>query len=84
MNIPSHFLPINIARVKAKKREAVSFEKADVSADAATQEQIQKVFVQEKRQGEDRRKRNTKPLLDTRTGRDRRYDIDRPSVDIKA
>ncbi len=84
MNIPSHFLPINNIRVKPAKKASVSFEKSDSNTDATQQEIITPQEARDKRKGEDRRKRNIKPLLDTRSGRDRRYDKNRQSIDIKA
>lgn len=84
MIIPSYFLPNRTTKVRATTKPAVSLDKADTGNDSAKQEGVQVVKAQEKRQGEDRRKRHIKPLLDTRTGRDRRYSATRPSIDIKA
>ncbi len=84
MTIPSHFLPINNLRLKPSKRSSVKFEKSESNADAGKKPLIVPVEGQEKRKGEDRRKRNIKPLIDTRSGRDRRYENNANSVDIKA
>ncbi len=84
MNIFTQYLPLNPAGVKGVRRAAVSQERAKANTDASKQtiDAQQKVF--KKRSGDDRRKRNVKVLLDTRTGRDRRYDIENPSIDVRA
>jgi hypothetical protein len=84
MLIPTQFLPIKTNRPKLVKRGAVTLEKAESNPDTTKQLLNAHVVVYEKREGKDRRKRQTKPLLDTRSGRDRRYDKARPSIDIKA
>lgn len=83
MRIPSHILRVNPI-VKPKKKETVSFDKSDTNADVTKQHVEEEVNGQEKRKGGDRRKRNIKPLLDTRSGRDRRNDPDNPSIDTEA
>ena len=42
------------------------------------------VLIYDKREREDRRKNKIKPLIDTRSGRDRRYDKESRSIDIEA
>lgn len=84
MYIPAQFLPINTTRAKPAKRNAISLEKSESNPDTAKHALNSQVLMYDKREGEDRRKRKVKPLLDTRVGRDRRYDVDRPSVNIKA
>jgi len=82
--IPTQYLPINTNKPKPAKRGAVTLEKADSNPDSAKQVLNSHVILYEKREGEDRRKRQIKPLLDTRSGRDRRFDKQRPSINIKA
>jgi hypothetical protein len=82
--IPTKFLPINPNRPRSVKRAEVTLEKAESNPDSAKQASNSHVLLYEKREGEERRKRNTKPLLDTRLGRDRRYDKKNPAIDTKA
>lgn len=84
MHIPSYFIPIRANKTKSKKRAAVEFEKAEANTGTANQAVIIPVIDDDKREGEDRRKRHMKPLLDTRSGKDRRYDKRKMSIDIKA
>lgn len=84
MYIPTQFLPIHTNRPKPAKREAVTLDKAQSNPDSATQMLNAHVLLYEKREGEDRRKRKIKPLLDTRMGRDRRNDKQNPSIDTTA
>ncbi|MFT6737575.1 MAG: hypothetical protein ACJA0G_001715 [Kangiellaceae bacterium] len=84
MYIPTQFLPINVNRPKPTKRGEVTFEKSESNPDSAKPSLNSHVILFEKREGQDRRKRKTKPLLDTRLGRDRRYDKENPSIDTKA
>jgi len=84
MYIPTQFLPIHTNRPKPVKRGEVTLEKTESNPDSANQALNSHVILYEKREGEDRRKRRIKPLLDTRTGRDRRYDTENPAIDIKA
>ncbi|MEM0910570.1 MAG: hypothetical protein AAGJ37_06315 [Pseudomonadota bacterium] len=83
MRIPSHIVRVNPV-VKPKKKESVSLDKSDTDTDVTKQDVEREMIVEEKRKGKDRRKRNTKPLFDTRSGRDRRNDPDKPSIDTKA
>jgi hypothetical protein len=84
MFIPSYFLPINTNRPKPAKRGEITLEKSESNPDCPKHAVNAQVFLYDKREKEDRRKRNIKPLLDTRMGRDRRYNKQNPSVDIKA
>lgn len=84
MLIPTQFLPIRTAKPKLEKRSTVSLEKAESNPDSAKQSANSHVVMYEKREGQDRRKRNIKPFLDTRSRRDRRYDKENPGIDIKA
>lgn len=84
MNIPSYFIPITPSRVKAPKKSALNVDKSETNENASENDALPHAAVQEKRRGADRRKRNVKPLLDTRSGRDRRYDTEKPSIDIEA
>jgi hypothetical protein len=84
MYIPTQYLPIRTAKPKLVKRGAVTLEKAESNPDTSRQLLNGHVIEYEKREGQDRRKRQTKVLLDTRSGRDRRYDNERPSINTKA
>ncbi|MGB3725450.1 MAG: hypothetical protein WA981_06765 [Glaciecola sp.] len=84
MYIPNQFLPIRTAKPKATKRGSVTLERAESDPNGAQEAQRSHAVVYEKREGEDRRKRKMKPLIDTRSGRDRRYDNNRAAIDIKA
>jgi hypothetical protein len=84
MIIPSQFFTIHTNRQKPVKRGEVTLEKFEGSSDSTKQTLNAGVPMYEKREGQDRRKRNIKPLLDTRTGRDRRYDRNKLSINTKA
>lgn len=84
MYIPAHIPAVKVQKPKATKRAAVTLEKAKANQDTTKQEMIHVIDEPEKRDGEDRRKRNVKILLDTRSGRDRRKHKNRKSIDIKA
>jgi hypothetical protein len=84
MFIPSQFLPNKINRNKPAKLNAVRFEKAESNPDSAKPVLNAHVIVFEKREGEDRRKRKMKTILDTRSGQDRRHDKARSGISIKA
>lgn len=84
MYIPTNFIPINTNRPKPAKRGAVTLEKSESDPNTTKQALNAHVLMYDKRESEDRRKRQIKPLLDTRSGRDRRYDKENPPIDIKA
>ncbi|MFC4700219.1 hypothetical protein ACFO4O_08635 [Glaciecola siphonariae] len=84
MYIPTQYLPINTGRKKPAKREAISFDKTDSNPDTATSALHSQVLLYDQREGKDRRKRNIKPLLDTRTGRGRRRDERSKAISITA
>ncbi|MFC3122106.1 hypothetical protein [Agaribacter flavus] len=84
MRVPSYFLPIRPQKTQLPKKPTVSLDKSETDNDATKQEGVIHAKIDEKRKGRDRRKRNQKVLLDTRSGRDRRYDKAKPSVDVKA
>ncbi|GEM_PF-6591204 len=83
MRIPSHIIRVNPV-AKPKKRDSVTLDKSETNTDVTKQEIEEEIVIDEKRKGGDRRKRNSKPLLDTRSGKDRRNDPDNPSIDTKA
>jgi hypothetical protein len=84
MIIPSHLLQRHNPVAKSAKRGAVVFDETQQSADAKAQ--ITDVIIQsdEKRHHEERRQRQVKVILDTRSGRDRRASANRKSVNITA
>jgi len=84
MVIPTQFLTIHTNRPKPVNKANIQLDKAETSADSAKQMLNAHVVMYDKREGQDRRKRNIKPLLDTRSGRDRRYDKNNLSIDTKA
>lgn len=84
MYIPTQFIPINTGKPKPVKRDVVTLEKSESNPDSSEQALNSHVVMYEKREGTDRRKRKIKPLLDTRSGRNRRYDEENPAIDIKA
>lgn len=86
MNIPSYFIPIKAKRPKATKRKTIPMDKAESNSDAKQQETVNYTSEYEERRSSsgDRRKRNIKPLIDTRSGVDRRYDKKRQKIDTKA
>lgn len=84
MYLPTQFLPIRTSKPKLVKRGEVTLEKAESDPDSTKQVANAHVIVYEKREGKERRKRQTKVLLDTRSGRDRRYDRETPSINTKA
>ena len=84
MVIPTQFLPIHTNKTKPAKRRAVTFEKTDSESDSTKHTVFGQVMRYEQREGKDRRKRNIKPLLDTRSGQDRRYESRRKRIDVSA
>jgi hypothetical protein len=84
MYIPAHIPAAKVQKAKVNKKAAVNLDKAQANQDTTKQEVIHVVDAPEKRDGEDRRKRNEKILLDTRSGRDRRHSKNRMSIDVKA
>jgi hypothetical protein len=84
MHIPTYFIPITTKAPKVAKRGEVTLEKADSNPDIAKQTANSHVIMYDKRENKDRRQRQVKTLLDTRSGRDRRYDKNNPPIDIKA
>ncbi|GLR73054.1 hypothetical protein [Agaribacter marinus] len=84
MRVPSYFIPIRAQKTKLPSRPPVSLDKSETDTDVMKQEGVIHAKIDEKREGGDRRKRNQKVLLDTRSGRDRRFDRANPSIDVKA
>lgn len=84
MHIPTYFIPITTKAPKPAKRGEVTLEKGDSNPDVAKQAANSHVLMYDKRENKERRKRQVKTLLDTRSGRDRRYDKKNPSIDTKA
>lgn len=84
MYIPTQFLPINTGSPKPAKRDKVKLERAESDPDSAKQASNSHVLLYEKREGKERRKRTTKPMIDTRAGKDRRNVEEHSSIDIKA
>ncbi len=83
MYIPTKF-PIIANRPKPARRSAGLLEKSESDPDSAKQLSNSHVLIYDKREREDRRKNKIKPLIDTRSGRDRRYDKESRSIDIEA
>lgn len=83
MYIPTQF-PIHTRKPKPVKRGEVTLEKSENRPNSAKQACHSPVIMYEQREGGNRRKRNVKPLLDTRVGRDRRFNPNNPGIDIKA
>ncbi|MGH1485916.1 MAG: hypothetical protein ACRBCI_06810 [Cellvibrionaceae bacterium] len=79
ININSLTPPVNTPKVKKMTSKSAAVAGTEINKDA------QRVFVdqQKKRRGKDRRKKNMKPLIDLRSGRDRRDDPNIPSIDIE-
>lgn len=84
MLIPTQYLSVNTNKIKPTKRAAVVLEQADSNPDTTKQTINTHVVSHDKREGAERRKKQVKTLLDTRTGRDRRYNKQKPAIDIKA
>jgi len=79
INIGSFNPPVNTKTAKyskVSKSVAVAGSEIDNNSPKVTIEE-------ERRRKRDRRKRNIKPLIDMRSGRDRRYDSDKPSINIE-
>ena len=79
MNISSLLPPVNTATLKQPKRSEVAVAGSEVSKDAP-----KNTTDQEKRKyrGRERRKRKLKPLIDMRSGKDRRKGVQR-SISLK-
>lgn len=84
MIIPTQYIPIKANKHEPLKRNSITLDKSESRQNASTQGYDAHVIVYEQREGKERRKRNMKPLLDTRIGRDRRHDKDNPGIDITA
>lgn len=84
MIIPTQYIPIKANKPEALKRNNITLDKSESNRNTSSQDFNAHVIVYEKREGKERRKRNIKPMLDTRVGRDRRHDKDNPGIDIKA
>jgi hypothetical protein len=84
MYIPTQFLPIRAKKPQLVKRGEVTLEKIETDPDSTKQMSNAHVLMYDKRENPERRKRKIKPLLDTRSGRDRRYDKENPPIDIQA
>lgn len=79
MNISSLIPPVNPTKLKYPKHGEVAVAGSKINKDAP--KMLSKQEQREKR-GKDRRKRNVKPLLDSRTSGDRRKDPRRPSINL--
>ncbi len=83
MHIRSQFPPVNTTKPTLVKRSEVAVAGSETNADAEKHEFYVQSKADKKRRGKDRRKRNVKPLLDSRSGKDRRYDAEKPSINIE-
>lgn len=88
MNISSLIPPVNTATLKQPKRSEIAVAGSETDKDAPqsrqepeSREQKEK-REQSKKRGQDRRQRNIKPLLDSRSGGDRRKDKTRPVINL--
>jgi 5-deoxy-D-glucuronate isomerase len=79
MNISSLIPPVNTAKLKHPKRSEVAVAGSKTNEDASRELSERE---QRKQRGQDRRRRNVKPLLDMRSGSDRRKDAQRRSINL--
>ena len=80
MHISSLLPVVNTAKLQQPKRGQVAVAGAKVNKDAAQKTTARK---QCQRRGQERRQRNIKPLVDLRSGSDRRRNNpDKPSVSL--
>lgn len=79
MNISSLLPPVNTTTLKRAK-SGVAVAGSEINKDAP-----KTVVNKERRQrrGQDRRQKNIKPLVDMRSGRDRRKDQQQASISLK-
>ena len=82
INIHSLVPPVNTPARSVTKRGEIAVTGAEVNKDAP---QTQYVYQKkrEHRKGRDRRQRDLPPLIDMRSGGDRRNDPDKPSINVK-
>jgi hypothetical protein len=80
MNIGSLFPPVNTTKLSQVKRSEVAVAGSEINKDASRTLMEQE---KRKRRGQERRKQDSKPLLDSRSGRDRRYDEEKRSINLK-
>jgi hypothetical protein len=79
INIGSLNPPVNTPKVQKKTSRSAAVAGTEINKDAQNVPQS----VSKKRRGKDRRQRNMKPLIELRSGRDRRDNPDTPSIDIE-
>ena len=90
MTIGSFLPPVNNAKLKQPKRSEIAYAGSELGKEAHRQVPIQPqedddqgISDQERRQrGKERRQRNIKPLVDTRSGQDRRRDSSNLSINV--
>lgn len=80
MNISSLLPPVNTAKLKQPKRSEVAVAGSEINPEA--KKDTPKAVHQRKKRGQDRRKRSIKPLIDMRSGRDRRKDAESKSINV--
>lgn len=83
MNISSLFPPVNTAKLKQTKRSEVAVAGSEINPEAK-KDAPKAIYPrdQRKKRGQDRRQRNIKPLIDMRSGRDRRKDSENKSINV--
>ena len=89
MNIGSLIPPVNTAKLRQTKRSEIAVAGSEVGKEPhrqvpvqANEDEQQDHGGQERRErGKDRRQRNIKPLIDMRSGGDRRRD-GKPSINV--
>lgn len=90
MNIGSLIPPVNTTKLKQPKRSEIAVAGSEIGKEPhrqapvqAKEDDQQEHQGQERREkGKDRRQRNIKPLVDMRSGSDRRKDKIRPSINV--
>jgi hypothetical protein len=72
--------PVSTPKTLKKSSRHAAVAGSEINKDA---QKVAPPVQQKKRRGKDRRQRNMKPLIDLRSGRDRRDNPDAPSIDIE-
>lgn len=80
MNISSLLPPVNTAKLKQPKRSEIAVAGSEISKDAPEKANERQ---KRKRRGQERRRRHVKPLIEMRSGGDRRKDGERPSINLE-
>lgn len=79
INIGSLHPPVSTPKIKQKSSKEAAVAGSKITKDAPKMVQPKR----ERRQRKDRRQKTLKPLVDLRTGGDRREDPATPSIDIE-